>query len=99
MKYNINVIKSVVECPNCKLLNLPGVMRCECGYELSDTAVVYEARSPFKETNRTKQQMKNWTMEFVGCLWASGGFQAIADAHNTETGNGSPDKKPKAVKQ
>jgi hypothetical protein len=29
--------------------------------------------------------MKQWTMEFVAYLWASGGFQAIADAHNRET--------------
>jgi hypothetical protein len=38
-----------------------------------------------EETNRTKQQMKEWTMEFVAYLWASGGFQAIADARNRET--------------
>jgi len=29
--------------------------------------------------------MKEWTMEFVAYLWTSGGFQAIADAHNRET--------------
>lgn len=28
--------------------------------------------------------MKAWTMEFVTSLWASGGFDAIAELHNRE---------------
>ncbi len=32
--------------------------------------------------------MRKWTMEYVARLFTDGGFQAIADAHNTEGGGG-----------
>jgi len=32
------------------------------------------------------RKMKPWTMQFVTCLWASGGFDGIAEAHNRELG-------------
>ena len=30
--------------------------------------------------------MKPWTTQFVTCLWASGGFDGIAELHNRELG-------------
>jgi hypothetical protein len=32
------------------------------------------------------RKMKPWTTQFVTCLWASGGFDGIAELHNRELG-------------
>jgi len=30
------------------------------------------------------RKMKPWTTQFVTCVWASGGFDSIAELHNRE---------------
>jgi hypothetical protein len=55
-----------VECPNCKLLNPPGALRCDCGYDFASDKICSG------DTSRTLRPaykaLSSWSISGIGLL-------------------------------
>jgi hypothetical protein len=56
-----------VECPNCKLLNPPGTLRCDCGYNFA-TGEIQSDRRTLQTSRPANKALSSWSILRVGLL-------------------------------